>query len=208
VAANSFLARYLLWRESRWPDAAVREHRRRLVEGLSGDVVEIGCGDGVNFQHYPPTVSSVLAVEPDPAVRELAARAAVRAPVPVTVVEGTAESLPAADASFDAAVCSWVLCSVADPAAALAELRRVLRAGGELRFYEHVRATGGALALVQRVADATYWPRMLGGCRTRRDTEAAIRAAGFAIERLERFHHASSWLTIPASPHILGAARR
>jgi ubiquinone/menaquinone biosynthesis C-methylase UbiE len=178
-----------------------------MLSHLSGRVIEVGCGDGVNFAHYPESVASVLAVEPDPDARALAERAAEHAPVEVAVVDGTAEALPAADDAFDAAVCCWVLCSVADPAGALREVRRVLRAGGELRFYEHVRARSPALALLQRAVDATYWPRLLGGCRTTRDTETAIRAAGFTIERLEHLHHSSSVLTIPAAPHILGSAR-
>ena len=140
-------------------------------------------------------------------VRAVAAAAASDADAAITVVAGVAERLPAADASFDVAVCCWVLCSVQDPAAALGEIRRVLRPGGELRFFEHVRAEGGTLALVQRVADATYWPRTLRGCRTTRDTERTLRAAGFTIDRVDRFRHASSWLTLPAAPHILGTAR-
>jgi hypothetical protein len=76
------------------------------------------------------------------------------------------------------------------------------------RFYEHVRADGFLLLLVQRAADATFWPRLLDGCHAARDTATAIREAGFLIERLERPRHASSWLTVPASPQILGIARR
>jgi ubiquinone/menaquinone biosynthesis C-methylase UbiE len=207
VARKSMLARYLLWRERREPDAVLAAFRVRLFAGLAGQVVEVGCGAGVNFPYYPSSVTAVIAVEPDRDDGALAQRAAAHAPVAITVVDGTAEALPAPDASFDAAVCSWVLCSVSDPAAALRELRRVLRPRGELRFYEHVRADSQPLATIQRVVDATYWPRMLGGCRTTCDTEASIRAAGFAIEHLERFNHASSVLTLPAAPHIFGVAR-
>ncbi len=205
---RSLLLRYLSRRERRRPDPVVLAHRRRLLAGLAGSVVEVGCGEGANFAHYPPAVERVLAVEPDPSALEAARDEAARAPVAIDVVAGSAEALPAEDGSFDAGVCAWVLCTVAEPAVALAELRRVIRPGGELRFYEHVRAGGALLARVQRVVDATFWPRLLGGCRTTRDTEAAIREAGFLIERLERPEHASSWLTVPASPHILGIARR
>lgn len=125
------------------------EHRAELVAGLAGTVIEIGAGTGAMFAHYPPAVTSVLAVEPDAYLREFAARAAAAAPVPVTVVAGTAGSLPAPDASFDAAVCSLVLCSVPDQPAALTEIRRVLRPGGQLRFYEHVRSLSSPVGLLE-----------------------------------------------------------
>jgi ubiquinone/menaquinone biosynthesis C-methylase UbiE len=183
-----------------------RELRRRLFAGLRGRVIEIGCGEGRAFELYPARVESVLAVEPDPTARAAAAERAGSAPVPVQVVDGVADRLPAADGSFDAAVLVWVLCSVPDPARALAEVARVLAPGGELRVYEHVRATNPALRLVQRAFDAAYWTRALGGCRTTRDTEAAIRAAGFEFAALDRGFHSSSLLTITAAPHIVGVA--
>jgi ubiquinone/menaquinone biosynthesis C-methylase UbiE len=203
---KSLLDRYLAWREEREPNPQLRAYRRRLIGGTRGEVIEIGCGEGTNFEHYPPSVANVLAVEPDPDARAVAERAAEAAPVPITVVAGVAEKLPAPDASFDVAVCCWVLCSVADPHSALTEMRRVLRADGELRFFEHVASDRRALAALQRAVDATYWARMLGGCRTARNTEAAIRGAGFQIDDIEHFRHVSSWLTIPAAPHILGTA--
>jgi ubiquinone/menaquinone biosynthesis C-methylase UbiE len=204
--APSPLARYLGWREARRPDPIVQEHRRLLLAGLVGDVIEVGCGEGRNFAFYPTTVKRVLALEPDPGSRNLARREAERARVDIRVVGGNAEALPAANGSFDAAVCAWVLCTVPDPRTALAEIRRVLRPGGKLHFYEHVRADTRALALTQRFVDATFWPRMLGGCHTTRDTEGAIKNAGFQIDELQRLKHASSRLTIPACPHILGTA--
>ena len=121
-------------------------HRRRLLHGLAGRVVEVGAGDGRNFGHYPPTVTAVVAIEPEPTLRALAAEAAREAAVPVTVIPGFADELPFADGEFDAAVASLVLCSVPDQARALSELRRVLRANGELRFYEHVIARRAAEA--------------------------------------------------------------
>ena len=123
-------------------------------------------------------------------------------------MDGTAEALSAADGGFDAAVVMGVLCSVPDPAAALAELRRVLRPGGELRFWEHVRSGNRVFRGLQRAVDAAFWTRALGGCETTRDTEAAIRAAGFEPVALERGFHSSSLLTITSAPYILGVARR
>ena len=128
--------------------------------------------------------------------------------MPIDVVAGVAVPLDAADESFDAAVVMGVLCSVPDPAAALAELRRVLRPGGELRFWEHVRSRNAVFRGVQRSADRLFWTKSLGGCRTTRDTEAAIRAGGFRIETIERGFHSSSLLAVTSAPYILGVARR
>lgn len=184
------------------------EHRARLLAGATGRVVEVGAGTGVNFGHYPAAVTDVLAVEPEAHLRDLAVRAAEQAPVPVRVVDGLAERIPAGDGEFDTAVVSLVLCSVADQAAALAEVRRVLRSGGLLLFWEHVRAEEPGLARVQRVLDRTAWPRVGGGCHTARDTAAAITAAGFTLERVERFRFPVTRVPSPTAPQILGAARR
>jgi ubiquinone/menaquinone biosynthesis C-methylase UbiE len=185
----------------------VAEHRRRLLAGLSGRVVEIGAGTGSTFRHYPAEVRELIAVEPEPYLRARALEAAAAADVPVDVIDALAEQLPLEDASVDAAVAALVLCSVHDPPAALAELHRVVRPGGELRFYEHVRSTSPRLARVQRTLDVV-WPHLLGGCHTSRDTERAIADAGFRIERCERFRFPEGLLAAPASPHVLGAARR
>jgi ubiquinone/menaquinone biosynthesis C-methylase UbiE len=182
------------------------EHRRRLLAGLAGRVIEVGAGNGLNFAHYPPAVTSVLAVEPEPVLRELARQAAENAAVPVEVVDGVAKRLPIEDASVDAAVACLVLCSVPDQVAALRELRRVLRPGGELRFLEHVRAETPGLRRVQRLLDATFWPMLGGGCHAGRDTVAAIENAGFTVERADRLTFPESRIPLPASPHVLGTA--
>lgn len=205
---QSRFARYLERREQRKPDLLAREHRRGLLAGLRGRVVEVGCGDGRAFDLYPPEVAGVVAVEPDPTARAVAAERAREAAVPIDVVDGTAEALPAADGAFDAAVAVWVLCSVPSPAAALTELHRVVRPGGELRFYEHVRSEHLAFRSFQRAIDALFWTRLLGGCVTTRDTTAAIREAAFDIVELKRGFHSSSLLTITSAPYIIGTARR
>lgn len=182
-------------------------HRARLLGGLSGRVVEVGAGTGANFRHYPPAVTEVLAVEPEPRLRASAALAAGEVAVPVLVVDGLADRIPAADGAFDEAVVSLVLCSVPDQAAALREIRRVLRPGGRLHFWEHVRGEGG-LARVQDVLDRTVWPAIGGGCHTGRDTAAAIAAAGFTVETLERFRFPDGRVPSPIASQILGTAVR
>jgi SAM-dependent methyltransferase len=140
-----------------------------------------------DFAHYPDTVAEVVAVEPEDRLRALAEKAAAHAPVPVPV--GHADAVPAEDGAIDAAVASLVLCSVPDVAGTLAEIRRVLRPGGELRFFEHVRSDKPWFALLQD-AITPLWSRAGGGCHLNRDTAAAIRAAGFEIECLDRFFYA------------------
>ncbi len=181
--------------------------RTELLAGLSGLVVELGAGAGANLPHYPPAVAEVLAVEPEPYLRARLREAGAAAPVAVTVLDGHADALPLEDASCDAAVACLVLCSVPDQSSALAELHRVLRPGGELRFYEHVRAATPRMARWQRLADRTFWPRAFGGCHTHRDTTQAIAAAGFEIEA-QRPISAPLPRVVPVIPHVLGRARR
>ncbi|CAA9495518.1 MAG: probable methyltransferase [uncultured Solirubrobacterales bacterium] len=204
---NPIFARVYDRVSGRAEDAGQREHRRELLEGLSGRVVEVGAGNGLNFAHYPAAVGEVLAVEPEPFLRERARTAAASAPVAVRVLDGTAERLPLDDASVDAAVVSLVLCTVPDQAAALAELRRVLVPGGELRFYEHVRSERTGFARFQRVADL-LWPHIAGGCHTARDSGRAIEVAGFRIERCRRLTFRPCSVIAPIAPHVLGRARR
>lgn len=182
------------------------QHRCELVGGLEGRVIEIGAGNGRNFAHYPPTVSEVVAVEPEPYLRGLAEQAAQTAPVDVQVTDGTAEQLPQPAGAFDAGVVSLVLCSVADLPAALGEIRRVLRPQGRLRFFEHVIADHTVARKAQRALDATVWPRLGGGCHAARDTVTEIERAGFRIEYVDRFRFPDTKLPLPTSPHVLGDA--
>jgi SAM-dependent methyltransferase len=188
--------------------AEIRAHREELLAGLHGRVVEVGAGSGANFAHYPPAVTEVVAVEPEPYLRREAAAAASRVRVRVTVVDGIADALPLAEASVDAAVACLVLCSVPDQGHALAELHRVLRPGGELRYYEHVRARTPRMARWQRAADRTFWPHAFGGCHTARDTVGAIAAAGFVRERHRDLRLRSLPPFVPVSTHAIGVARR
>ena len=183
------------------------QYRRLLLEGLSGRVIELGAGDGANFEHYPESVSEVLAVEPENHMRALAEKKASEAPVPIRVVAGLADALPAEDGYFDVGIACLVLCSVPDQAVALLELYRVIRPGGELRFFEHVRDERPVLRALQGAADPV-WSRMGGGCHLTRETQDAITAAGFQIERSERLRFRMGVIESIAETHILGSARR
>jgi ubiquinone/menaquinone biosynthesis C-methylase UbiE len=202
---NPLFAR-LYTRLARNETAEETEFRRRLLAGVGGQVIEVGAGSGANFAHYGADVTQVLAVEPEPYLRKQATKAATEAPVAIEVREGTADDLPAASGEFDAAVVSLVLCTVPDPARALAEAKRVLRVGGELRFYEHVISHKASMARLQKVFDRTFWPHVAGGCHCARDTASAIEAAGFTIESCDRESFAPSPL-VPPFPHIVGLAR-
>jgi ubiquinone/menaquinone biosynthesis C-methylase UbiE len=182
------------------------ELRRELVSGLAGRVVEVGPGNGINFEHYPATVEELVAVEPEPYLRRRAEETARSAGIAVRVLDGTAAQLPLDAGSADALVVAGVLCSVADQQAALAEFRRVLRPGGELRFYEHVRSRRAGFGRYQDAA-ALLWPRLMGGCMPNRDTLAAIERAGFRIERCRGFGFPADARAYPVAPRILGVAR-
>jgi ubiquinone/menaquinone biosynthesis C-methylase UbiE len=189
--------------------AGAAEHRHALVAGLRGRVIEVGAGNGLTFAHYPPEVTEVVAVEPEPRLRAAALAAARTAPVPVRVVDALAQELPGEDGEFDASVAALVLCTVPDQAAALAEIRRVLRVGGQLRFLEHIVAdTSGGMRRAQRLADATLWPYLFAGCHTGRDTITAITAAGFNLDEVHRFRFPPTGPRSPAAPHVRGSATR
>jgi SAM-dependent methyltransferase len=183
------------------------EHRDELLAGLSGRVIEVGAGTGLNFAHYPETVTEVVAVEPEPYLRTAAGEAVADASIPISVVDGTADNLPSEAGEFDAGVVSLVLCSVPSPASALGQLFRAIRPGGELRFYEHVRSPQPGFARAQRAVDVV-WPLFGGGCHTGRDTERAIANAGFDVDRVRRFKFRPVLCAAPVSPHIIGVARR
>jgi SAM-dependent methyltransferase len=180
------------------------DHRRRLVEQATGEVLEIGAGTGRNLPLYR-TATRVVALEPGPGMRARARRAARAARVAVEVVDGRAEDLRFPDATFDTVVASLVLCTVPDLAQTLAEARRVLRPGGALRFYQHVRADDPRLARWQDRLERP-WGWLAGGCHPNRDIVAAIAVAGFRMLELDRF----DFQIMPplVRPHVLGVAER
>jgi SAM-dependent methyltransferase len=182
------------------------QHRRELLAGAVGTVVELGSGTGANFAHYPATVEQVYAIEPEPTLHAISLAEAARSRVPVTVLDGVAERIPRPDASADTVVVSLVLCSVTDLARALEECLRVLRPGGSLLFYEHVRSRHRLVALAEDLA-TPMWSRSAGNCHPNRDTLRAIETGGFELVTARRFGFAPLALS-PRVAHILGIARR
>jgi ubiquinone/menaquinone biosynthesis C-methylase UbiE len=165
--------------------AGLAERRHEVLGDARGRVIEVGAGTGANLAHYPPAVSEIVLTEPEePMARRLEAKLRESGP-PGRVVRAPGESLPFADDEFDTAVSTLVLCTVSNPTATLAELRRVLRPGGQLLFVEHVRSDDQRLARWQDRA-LPLWRRFGHGCHPNRATADSIRAAGFAIEQLEQ----------------------
>lgn len=166
-------------------EACVRDWRRELLAELDGEVLELGAGTGLNLPHYPASVRRLVLTEPDRHMRaRLADRVASSPPAvdAVEVVDAPADRLPFADASFDAAVSTLVLCSVPDQRDALAEIRRVLRPGGRLVFLEHVAADHRPRRHAWQRRLEPLWKRLFGGCHLTRHTLAAIETAGFTAE--------------------------
>ncbi|NUP22144.1 MAG: class I SAM-dependent methyltransferase [Streptomyces sp.] len=200
-----FYARISVNAETRMGMGDIRE---RLLAGLSGRVIEIGAGNGLNFAHYPSAVSEVVAIEPERLLRKLAQDSALRAGVPVDVVPGAAEALPVKSEAFDAVVLSLVLCSVRDVSRALGEVRRVLRPGGVVRFFEHGRGGGPAMHFTQRALDRTVWPLVSGGCHVSREPVAALRTAGFELGPYRQVMMPENGPVLPSSYCVLGTAWR
>jgi len=205
---NPFFARLWTFLSNHETDE-IKRMRTENLAGLTGRVLEIGAGTGTNFAYYPPTVTEVVAMEPEQLLAPQARKAAETAPVPVTVTERTVEAFLAESQgeTFDAVVCSLVLCSVDDPDTLLRQLFSLLRPGGQLRFLEHV-ASGGVRGRLQKVADATIWPRLMGNCHTHRDTEASIVAAGFAVDGARREPALPGWLPLPVVDYTIGRATK
>jgi ubiquinone/menaquinone biosynthesis C-methylase UbiE len=178
-----------------------RRHRDELVRGLHGLVLEVGAGTGLNLSRYAARVR-VVALEPEPTMARKAAARAREARSPAVVLRGVAEALPFPDGTFEAVVACYVLCSVEDPTRAISELRRVLRPGGQIRVYEHVRSVHPRWARVQD-AVTPVWRRFGCNCHPNRDTAALLRAGGFHVD----VRRLSFGPPAPVRPHILGVAR-
>jgi ubiquinone/menaquinone biosynthesis C-methylase UbiE len=168
-------------------DAGLRDMRRELLAQARGRVLELGAGTGLNLDHYPESIEGLTLVEPDPhmikQLREKLEQSGRSAEI--SVVEAPGEDLPFPDASFDTVAVTLVLCTVPDPEASLAEIKRVLAPDGQLLFLEHVRSNHPDLAKWQDRLESP-WRFLADGCHCNRDTVAAINAAGFELGDVER----------------------
>lgn len=162
----------------------VDRHRRRVIPAASGRVLEVGIGSGLNLPYYADTVAEVVGVDPSARLIEMARRAADDLPFRVAFATRSAEVLPFEDGSFDSVVSTWTLCSIGAAEAALAEMRRVLRPGGELIFIEHGASHDRRVAAWQNRLNPV-WSRLAGGCQMNRRIDEMIAGSGFSITRLE-----------------------
>lgn len=182
-------------------DVAMRDRpftrfRKALLNGLGGHVLEIGAGTGLNLPHYEPGVDRLTLIDVNPGVNRYVARRMRSAPFPVAYTTLTAESLPFADASFDAVVSTWTLCSIPDVRAALLEVRRVLKPGGEFRFVEHGLAPDADVQRWQHRLNPVQ-NRIADGCHLNRDIAALIAGAGFDLRHLSQDY-------VPKTPKWVG----
>lgn len=159
-------------------------YRARAVAAARGTVLEVGIGSGLNLPYYGDAVTHLTGIDPSAELLGMAARRAESAPCPVVLLRGSAEALPLDDHSIDTVVMTWSLCSVPDPAAALGEMRRVLRADGRLLFVEHGLAPEPSVQNWQNRL-TPCWRHVGGGCHLNRKMDDLIRAAGFDLDTLE-----------------------
>jgi ubiquinone/menaquinone biosynthesis C-methylase UbiE len=193
------------WFQRRSCESGMEEKRRDVLSQARGRTLEIGAGTGINLGHYGPQVTELVLSEPDPHMMRQLQRKVAGSERPVEVVQAPAEELPFEDASFDTVTLVYVLCTVPDPGAGLAEIARVLKPGGRLLFIEHVRAPEPGLA---RWQDRLHgpWRVFANGCHCNRDTLATIEASTLEPEEVK-------WGEIPrvpplVRPMVAGAARR
>lgn len=172
-------------------DRSLYPLRERVCSGLAGEVLELGFGSGSNVRFYPEQVTRVLAVEPAGLAWQLAQPRVTGSRIPVVRVSLDGEALPLPDASVDAVLSTWSLCTIPDPGAALAEARRVLRPGGRLHFLEHGLAPDAGVRRWQRRLEPIQ-KRVAGGCHFTREIPDLITGAGFTIEQLDVFYQERS----------------
>ncbi len=183
----------------------IAELRQEVVPAAGGRVLEVGMGSGLNLPFYGPTVEAVVGLDPSVELLKMAARRIADAPLPVSLVDGSAEDIPFSDASFDTVLTTWTLCSIPDGARALSEMRRVLKPSGALIFIEHGRSPDARVVAWQDRL-TPLWRHCSGGCHMNRDMGAMIRAAGFAITRLRTGYMMKG--PRPLTYHYEGAATR
>lgn len=167
--------------------------RPPVVREARGRVLELGVGTGANLAHYDENVE-LVGIEPDPHMLRRARQRAEELGREVELIQAGAEALPFPDDGFEAAVVTWVFCTIPDPEAAIRELRRVLRPGATVHYVEHVASPLGAVRAVQGLIDPA-WAVVAGGCRLTREPTKMLRSAGFSITEERR--HGASWSPFP-----------
>jgi ubiquinone/menaquinone biosynthesis C-methylase UbiE len=174
-----------------------REIRERVASGLSGDVVEIGFGSGLNLPHLPSAVTSVKAVDPSETAARLARERIAASKAPVEIIGLDGQRLPLPDNSADTVISTWTLCTIPDAIAAIREVRRVLRPGGTLHFVEHGAAPDAGVRKWQDRLNGMN-QRMIGGCNLNRDIVGVVTEGGLTISKLDRYY-------APGDPKPFGA---
>jgi ubiquinone/menaquinone biosynthesis C-methylase UbiE len=157
-------------------------YRQRIIPLASGRVLEIGIGSGLNLPFYTAHATEILGLDPHPKLLAMASR--MVSSVPAKIVGGSADSIPVNDATVDTVVTTWTLCTIPDVTAALREMRRVLKPGGQLLFVEHGLAPDDGVRRWQHRL-TPLWKKFAGGCHLDRDVAGLIRGAGFEIAHLE-----------------------
>jgi SAM-dependent methyltransferase len=185
-------------------DAAQRPYKRSVFADLPEVVVELGSGVGANLRYLPPG-GALVAIEPNRSMHPRLRSAAARHGIRLDLRERTAESTGLPDGSVDTVISSLVLCTVTDPDAVLAEVRRILRPGGSFRFVEHVVAPDGTPTRTAQRVLRRPWAWTFEGCSCERDLEGAVRGAGFAAVEVERYRLHTPF--VPFNPQIAGIAR-
>lgn len=174
----------------------LQEVRARVCSRLSGEVVEVGFGTGLNAPHYPETVQRIAAVEPSALCMRIAESRIVATPTKVDLAGITGEKLDLPSEEFDGALSTWTLCTIPDVEAALGEIRRVLKPGGKFHFVEHGRSPDADIARWQTRIEPP-WKRIAGGCHLTRDIPELVERAGFRIEGAETYY-------VSGEPKIFG----
>lgn len=172
-----------------------RNIRKELLLKAEGQVLEIGSGTGFNFSYYKKA-NKVVAIEPEPLMREQSITSAKNATVPIEVISARGEKLPFADHSFDTVVGTLVLCTIPDPEKALKEIQRVCKPNGQVLFFEHVRVDNRILGSVQDWM-TPLWKRLCDGCHLNRNTLQMIEHSGFQITKIKK-HYKQIFLVIEA----------
>ena len=193
------------WLQDKLESQEMGKQRALALKEVSGDVLEIGLGTGANLSYYGDRVHSLTAVEPSPGMRARAEQRAKETGRTLTLTQHSGKQLPFDDARFDTVVITLVLCTVEDVSAVLREVLRVLRPGGKYCFLEHVASSDPKVRKWQERLNRIS--KIVGcGCNLNRDTERAIRSAGFAVQKLDRANLCG--LTGGFHPLIRGVANK